>query len=108
MNLRFDAHGIRIRVSSDEFERLHTGKSLGLEVPLPRGHAFRAKVNQSNSNDWQFDSDPTGLWLSIPRAELDALAQTLPNKEGVMHGFGTHYGELQISLEVDVKANSLA
>jgi hypothetical protein len=108
MNLRFDPHSIRIRVSNDEFERLHTGKSLGLEVPMPHGHAFRAKVNQSNTADWQFDSDPTGLWLSIPRAELDALAQTLPSKDGVMHGFGTHHGELQISLEVDVKTNRAA
>jgi hypothetical protein len=104
MNLRFDTHSIRIRVSNDEFQRLQAGKSLGLDVSLPHGHAFRAKVNRSNNSDWQFDSDPTGLWLSIPRVELDGLAQALPSKEGVVHAFGTHHGELQITLEVDVKA----
>ncbi len=103
MNLRFAAHSIRIRVSTEEFAQLHAGKSLGLEVSLPRGHAFRVKVNQSNTGDWQFDSDPTGLWLSIPRTELDGLAQGLPSKAGVVRAFGTNHGELQVSLEVDVK-----
>jgi hypothetical protein len=101
MNLRFAPQSIRIRTTVDEFAQLQAGKSLGLEVSLPRGHAFRAKVNQSNSGDWQFDSDPTGLWLSIPRAELDQLALAMPSKEGVVHAFGTNRGELQISLEVD-------
>ncbi len=102
MNLRFAAHSIRVRVSSDEFEQLHAGKSLGLEVSLPHGHMFRAKVNQG-SGDWQFDSDPTGLWLSVPRHELDLLAQELPSREGIAHSFSTHHGELQVSVEVDVK-----
>jgi hypothetical protein len=104
MNLRFDTHSIRIRVSNDEFTLLQAGKPLGLDVTLPHGHAFRAKVNRSNTSDWQFDSDPTGLWLSIPRGELEELAQALPSKGGVAHAFGTHRGELQISLEVDVKS----
>lgn len=102
MNLRFATQGIRIRVSTDELMQLQAGKSLGLEVSLPRGHAFRAKVNQSNA-DWLFDSDPTGLWFSIPRAELEALARTMPSKEGVTHVFSTNHGELQVALEVDVK-----
>lgn len=102
MNLRFATHSIRIRVSADEFTQLRSGKSLALEVPLPRGHAFRAKVNQSGS-EWQFDSDPTGLWLSVPRAELESLANALPTREGVIHSFPTQQGDLQISIEVDVK-----
>lgn len=105
MNLRFAAHSIRVRVSKEEFEQLHSGKALGLEVSLPRGHVFRAKVNQSNTNEWQFDSDPTGLWLSIPRSELDTLAGALPAREGVTRAFGTNHGELQVSLEVDVKSS---
>lgn len=103
MNLRFATGSIRIRITAEEFADLHAGKSLGLEVSLPRGHVFRAKLNQVTAAEWQFDSDPTGLWLSIPRAELSALAQQLPSKEGVLHDFATHQGKLQISLEVDVK-----
>jgi hypothetical protein len=103
MNLRFAENSIRIRVSTDEFAQLHAGKSMGLEVPLPRGHAFRAKINQSNAADWQFDSDPTGMWLSVPRVELDKLAKSLPSKEGLMHDFITQQGALQVCLEVDAK-----
>ena len=103
MNLRFAAHSIRVRVSPEEFTQLHGGKPLGLDVPLPQGHSFRVKVNRSNNTDWQFESDPTGLWLSIPRTELDGLSQELPSKEGVVHAFGTNRGDLQVSFEVDVK-----
>lgn len=105
MNLRFATHSIRLRVSADEFAQLHQGKSLALEVSLPRGHVFRAKVNQGSANEWQFDSDPTGLWLTVPRSELASLAQELPSREGVVHSFSTDHGELQVSLEVDVKTN---
>ena len=103
MNLRFATHSIRVRVTSDEFAQLRVGKPMGLEVPLPHGHLFRAKVNMAANGDWHFDSDPTGMWISVPRNELDNLAQGLPNKEGIAHAFNTHHGELQVSFEVDVK-----
>lgn len=103
MNLRFGDNSIRIRITSDEFAQLQASKSLALEVPLPRGHVFRVKLNQSNVGDWQFDSDPTGLWLSVPRSALDALANELPSKQGIAHDFETQHGALQVSLEVDVK-----
>lgn len=104
MNLRFAAHSIRVRITRDEFQLLHDGKPLGLEISLPRGHVFRAKVNPAN--EWMFDSDPTGLWLSVPRAELAALLESLPAKEGISHAFSTHHGELELTLEVDVKQRS--
>jgi hypothetical protein len=104
MNLRFAENSIRIRISTEEFAQLQAGKSMALEVPLPRGHLFRAKINQSNAPDWQFDSDPTGLWLSVPRNELEVLAKQLPRKEGIAHDFVTQQGGLQVSLEVDVKS----
>jgi len=101
MNLRFATHSIRVRITHEEFQLLQEGRTLALEVSLPRGHAFRAKINPAT--EWLFDSDPTGLWLSIPRAELTALHDALPTKEGISHAFSTHHGELEVSLEVDVK-----
>jgi hypothetical protein len=103
MNLRFASNSIRVRVSRDEFERLRNGTPMGLEVSLPRGHTFRAKVNLSNDTQWRFDSDPTGLWLSVPRSEADALANDLPSREGIGHEFETNHGQLEVSFEVDVK-----
>ena len=104
MNLRFAAHSIRVRVAAEEFTQLHNGKALSLDVPLPRGHVFRAKVTQGH--EWLFDTDPTGMWLTVPHDELMALAADLPSKEGITHGFATDHGELQVSLEVDVKNRS--
>lgn len=102
MNVRFSANGIRLRISAEEFSDLRGGAPIGLEVSLPRGHVFRAKLNASGI-DWHFDSDPTGLWISIPRSELETLANQLPSKDGVSHQFDTNHGSLGVSLEVDVK-----
>jgi hypothetical protein len=63
---------------------------------------------------WQLDSDPTGLWLTIPRDELASLAQSLPSKEGIEHAFDLANGDLAngetsgsgrivVSFDVDVK-----
>jgi len=103
MNMRFAENSIRLRVSSDEFAQLRIGKAMALEVPLPQGHLFRAKLHMATNGHWHFDSDPTGMWISVPRTDLDALAEDLPRKEGIAHAFATPNGELQVSLEVDVK-----
>lgn len=103
MNVRFAENSIRLRVTNDEFEQMRLGKAMSLEVPLPRGHAFRCKLNVTANGNWLLDSDPTGLWVSVPRSEINALAEALPSKEGIEHAFATNDGELQVSLEVDVK-----
>ena len=43
------------------------------------------------------------MWISVPRAEIDTLAESLPSKEGIDHAFVTARGELDVSLQVDVK-----
>lgn len=103
MNMRFSENSIRLRVSNDEFEQMRLGKTMSLEVPLPRGHKFRCKLNVAANGHWLFDSDPTGLWVSVPRRELNSLAEALPSKDGIAHAFATNEGELNVSLEVDVK-----
>lgn len=41
----------------------------------------------SGERGWQLDSDPTGLWLTIPRADLEQLGQTETFAERLMHDF---------------------
>jgi len=36
---------------------------------------------------WQLDMDPTGIWLTIPRAELEPLGQTTTLAERLVHDF---------------------
>ena len=53
-------------------------------------------------NGWQLDSDPTGLWLSIPRTELEAFEKTLPATAAMLRALDTsNGGSLQVTFEVE-------
>lgn len=104
MKIRFSDQAVRCRVTRPELDRLLTGHAVVLEVALPRDHKFRVNVRPAAINGWQLENDPTGLWLSIPRAELEALAQTLPSKEGIERSFETsNGGSVRVSFEVDLR-----
>ena len=87
-------------------ELLRAG-SLKLAIPLPRNHHFHVTLRAAALPAWQLDSDPTGLWIEIPRTEIVQLSESLPSREGITHVFelmaGTH---LQLSFEVDVRKRS--
>lgn len=103
MNVRFSDRAIRCRSTPAELQQLLTGRAIELELFLPRDRRFLVNVRSSALENWQLDSDPTGIWLSIPRARLEELAQTLPSKEGIEHGFETAQGSVVVSFEVDLK-----
>ena len=108
MNVRFSDRHIRFRVTRQELERLLAGRSLSLDVPMPRAHQFRASVSVTPIGDWQLDSDPTGMWLSLPRSALEEMIQDLPRKEGLEHSFETSGSTLGVAFEVDLRAEKLA
>lgn len=104
MNIRFSEGAIRCRVARPELDQLLGSGGLRLAVPLPRHHSLQVTVRCMALDEWQLDSDPTGLWIGIPRAQLQALAQALPSREGITHEFDVGSGTmLQLSFEVDVR-----
>jgi hypothetical protein len=103
MNVKFGHDGLRCRITNAELERLLSGRAVMLEVPLPRGHAFRANINLTSGAEWQFESDPTGIWISIPKSEVRVLADSLPSKEGIRKEFETAHGNVAVVFEVDVR-----
>ena len=104
MNVKFSPQALRCRATRAELELLLAGRAISLAVELPRNHKFRVSVQPSPASAWQLDSDPTGLWLTIPRAALHSLAEGLPSKEGVEHAFPVAEGrEVTVSFEVDVR-----
>jgi hypothetical protein len=103
MNIRFSESHIRFRVSRSELDRLLAGRSLSLDVPMPRSHQFRASISVTPIGDWQLESDPTGLWLTLPRSALESLLQELPRKEGLEHDFDTNGSTLSVAFEVDLR-----
>jgi hypothetical protein len=103
MKLRFSSEDIRIRVTCDEFEQLARGGSLALEVQLPHLHVFRLAVRTVAVGDWMLESDPTGLWLSIPQSKLNEFAQALPSREGMTYDFHAGNGKAtRVVFEVDL------
>ncbi|PZN32823.1 MAG: hypothetical protein DIU71_06570 [Proteobacteria bacterium] len=103
MNVRFADQAIRCRILRAELDQLLSGRALELEVALPHGHVFRVNVRGTALGGWRLDSDPTGLWISVPRAALDALVEKLPSKEGIGEDFESSHGRVRVSLEVDLK-----
>jgi hypothetical protein len=104
MNVRFSAGALRCRVTRAELERLMSGRAVTLDVSLPRDHVFRMNVRPTTIGGWQLDSDPTGLWLTVARDDLEWLFESAPSKEGVERTFDTaNGGKLKVSLEVDVR-----
>ncbi|HEY4366397.1 MAG TPA: hypothetical protein VGN07_04125 [Steroidobacteraceae bacterium] len=109
MNIRFSPGAVRCRVNSKELDSLQSGRAITLEVALPRKHAFRANIRPGVVGGWLLDSDPTGLWITIPRTELELLAQSLPSRAGIEHKFDlVDGGTVLVSFEVDVKERRLA
>jgi hypothetical protein len=103
MNVRFSEQAIRCRATSSELQQLLTGRALTLELNLPRDRKFRVNVGAAALETWQLESDPTGIWIAIPRSQLQVLAQTLPSKEGIEHSFESAQGGLIVKFEVDLK-----
>jgi hypothetical protein len=104
MNVRFSHQSLRCRVKRVELATLLSGRAIALEVALPRDHVMRVNVRPSPLNQWQLDSDPTGIWLTIPSSELHELSESLPSREGLQRTFELANGAaLEVSFEVDVK-----
>lgn len=103
MNIKFSSGAVRCRVSRAELERLLSGRAVTLEVPLPRNHVFRASVWPSATGNWQLESDPTGIWITIPKSALQALSEVLPRKEGIEQALESLDGTVRVTFEVDVR-----
>ncbi|MBL8268683.1 hypothetical protein [Steroidobacter sp.] len=105
MDVRFSGQALHCQLGRTELERLVSGRAVDLVVALPRHHAFRVSIRPSvmtaERGGWQLDSDPTGIWVTVPRAELEQLGQTTTFAERLLHDFPvTSDANLQLILEV--------
>ena len=91
MDVRFSGQALYCQITRSELERLSSGRAIDLIVQLPKHHIFRMTVRPSpmsaDRGGWQLDMDPTGIWLTIPRAELEPLGQTTTLAERLVHDF---------------------
>jgi len=91
VDVRFSGQALYCQISRAELERLSSGRSVDLIVSLPRHRSFRVGLRSSamsgDRGGWQLESDPTGIWLTIPHAELEQLGQTETFAERLMRDF---------------------
>ena len=101
MDVEFSTGLVSCRVTREELGKLLSGRAITLDVVLPREHRFRMNVRPAALNGWSLDSDPTGLWLSIPRVELESFEKSLDGAGAMERTMETsNGGELQLRLEV--------
>lgn len=107
MNIRFSEGALRCRIGQEELQRLLSGRAVTLDVAMPGNRSFHTSVQPAIVGDWQLQSDPTGIWISIPRREVESLAQAVPSRSGIEHEFATANGTgVRVSLEVDMRDSS--
>jgi hypothetical protein len=106
VKVRFATSSLRCRITHAELDRLLSGREVALEVALPPGNVLRVSMRPTTMGSWRLESDPTGIWLTVPRAALESLALSLPSKEGVLQEFETSAASVQVSVEVDVRPQS--
>jgi hypothetical protein len=102
MDVEFSAGAVSCRVTREELGKLLSGRAITLDVVLPREHRFRMNIRPAALNGWSLESDPTGLWLSIPRTELEAFEKTLESTSAMERTMETsNGGSLQVRFEVE-------
>jgi hypothetical protein len=104
VDVRFSGQTLFCQITRSELARLASGRAIDLVVQLPKHHSFRVSVRPSpmsaDRGGWQLDSDPTGTWLTIPRAELELLGQTTTFAERLTRDFAVSDREhVQVILE---------
>jgi hypothetical protein len=104
VDVRFSGQSLFCQITRSELERLASGRAIELVVQLPKHHSFRVSVRPSpmsaDRGGWQLDSDPTGTWLTIPRAELELLGQTTTFAERLTRDFPvSDHEHVQVILE---------
>ena len=91
MDVRFSGQALYCQITRSELERLSAGLSVDLIFQLPKHRSFRVSLRPSamsaERGGWQLDSDPTGIWLTIPRSELQMLGQTTTFAERLVRNF---------------------
>jgi hypothetical protein len=104
VDVRFSGQLLFCQITRSELERLVSGLSIDLIFQLPRHRSFRVSLRPSSMSadrgGWQLDSDPTGIWLTVPRAELQLFGQTTTFAERLTRDFPVSDGQhVQVILE---------
>jgi uncharacterized protein YhdP len=93
---------LRVRIQEAELASLLAGESVVNATRWPDGERQRQRVALGEKLTWQ--REPDGWCLSIPAAEVKALAARLPSKDGLAWSLADGEGPaLDIRFDIDVR-----
>ncbi|AXK71498.1 hypothetical protein DWG18_03780 [Lysobacter sp. TY2-98] len=99
MKVQFDDRQIRIRLGKAEFASLREGVHLDVRNEWPDG-AWSLALSAGET--FHLAGNDGGLDVTLPKADLDALAARLPAKDGLRYAIERPQGALDVTVEVDL------
>jgi hypothetical protein len=102
MRVQWEGQSLRLRIDEEELARLLEGGSADNRTSLPDGHVEMQQVSLSHRIEWKREGMVRHICL--PEADVRALSERLPTREGLAFSLSTPSGEtLQILFDVDVR-----
>lgn len=102
MRVQLEGQSLRLRIDEGELARLLNGDSVVNRTDLPDGHVEMQQISLTPRIDWRREQ---AVWhICLPEAEVRALSQRLPSREGLQFSLSTPQGDtLVILFDVDVR-----
>jgi hypothetical protein len=102
MRVQLEGQTLRLRIDEAELARLLAAGKVENRTALPDGRIETQQIRLATDIGWQ---RADAMWqIDLPEAEVRALSERLPSREGLAFSLSTPSGDvLQILFDVDVR-----
>ncbi|WP_233842117.1 hypothetical protein [Dyella sp. 2HG41-7] len=102
MRVQLEGQSLRLRIDEAELARLLSGDTVQNRTTLPDGRIETQGLRLTSKIAWRRD-DATWL-IDLPSAEVRALSERLPSRDGLQFSLPTpHDDALEILFDIDVR-----
>lgn len=103
MRVQLTGQTLRLRVDEPELQRLLQGEGVDNTTRWPDGETGQQRLTLGDDAAWQRTAE--GWTVTLPTAEVRALAERLPSREGLTFALAVpqHDDPLQLCFDVDVR-----
>jgi uncharacterized protein YhdP len=102
MRVQLEGQTLRLRIDEAELAQLLVGAVAENRTQLPDGRIEVQQLHLASTLNWQRDD---ATWrIGLPEADVRALSERLPSRDGLRFDVPTSHGEsVQILFDVDVR-----
>ena len=105
MNVRLEAHSIRVRISLEEARQLASGERLFMSLALASSSPWRVELRPTASETLRGRLTSAGLELEVPLSGVARALTEHPSKRAGVYGAQAVDGaELQLAVEIDARS----